>query len=137
MVRPAGKGARMQADEVQRMADEVAGLMASRLGGARRGTSPDLQTMLRRRGGALPRSLRRQALRLAEAERLGRHPLIGRQMDLTEARRAHAALLRHLKPLGVLSRWQGRTINTVAAVVLGLLLLGAAVLWVMVRRGTL
>lgn len=125
----------MQTDEVRRMADEVAGLMASRLGGARRGTSPDLATMLRRRGAALPRRLRAQANHLAQVERLVDAPRIARQIDLRRARADHAALVRHLKPLGSLSRWQGHATGFAAAVVLGLVLLAVVILWILVRRG--
>lgn len=125
----------MQADEVRRMADEVAALMSSRLGGARRGTSPDLATMLRRRGAALPRNLRRQANRLVELDRLAAAPRIARQIDLRAASRDHAALVKHLRPLGALSRFQGRATGVAAAVALGLLLLGIAVIWILVWRG--
>ena len=122
-------------DDVQRMADEVAGLIASRFGGARRGTRPDLGTMLRRRGAALPRRLRREALRLAEADRLANQPRVARQLDSTAAARAHAALTQHLRPLGAVSRWQGRIGGVTAAVVFGLLLVAMLALWLMVRQG--
>lgn len=125
----------MQPDEVRRLADEVAALMASRLGGARRGTSPDLAAMLRRRGAALPRRLRAQAVHLAEVDRLAASPRIARQIDLKAATRGHAALVKHLRPLGALSRWQDRFGGFAAAVALGLVVLGIAVIWVLVWRG--
>ena len=46
-------------DDIRDMADEVARLIAARFGGARRGERPPLGVMLRRRGGALPRRLRK------------------------------------------------------------------------------
>ena len=55
-------------DDIREMADEVSRLIAARFGGARRGERPPLHIMLRRRGGALPRRLRRQAHALAQAD---------------------------------------------------------------------
>ncbi|AXC50455.1 hypothetical protein DRW48_12890 [Paracoccus suum] len=127
----------MQAEQVQQWAGEVAALMASRFGGARRGPVPDLATMLQRRGGALPRRLRREAVLLAEADRLSHQPRIARQLDLRAAQRAHLALTQHLRPLGALSRWRDRIGGPLAAAVLGLMLIAAAVIWMMVRRGAI
>ena len=124
-------------EDIPAMADDIARLMASRFGGARRGEAPDLTVMVRRRGGALPDRLRRKAARLAEADRLARQPRIARQLPLAELARFHAALSTHLTPLGRIGRWQGRAVALTATVVFGLLLLGAVLLWVAVRRGML
>ena len=127
----------MDAERVQSMADEVATLMAERLGGLRRGPRADRRTMLRRRGAALPRPLRRQAVTLRDAAALSAAPRIARQIDAAAAERSHATLVRHLKPLGQFSRAQGRAATIAATVVLGVLLLAAATIWVLVRRGAL
>ncbi|WP_378945839.1 hypothetical protein [Paracoccus sp. R86501] len=124
-------------EDIPDMADEVAVLMASRFGGARRGERPPLVQMMRRRGGALPAGLRRRAARLAEAGRMSAQPKVARQLSLDDVARDHAALVAHLRPLGEISRWQGRAIGFAASVVLGLLVLGGVALWVMVRRGML
>ena len=124
-------------DDIRDMADEVSRLIASRFGGARRGERPPLSVMLRRRGGALPRRLRRQAVALARADELSAQPKIARQLDLSRLSRAHQALVAHLQPLGELSRWQGRAIGFAASVAFGLLVLAAAVVWILVRRGYL
>ena len=124
-------------DELRDMADEVARLMAERFGGARRGEFPDLTTMIRRRGAALPGKLRKHAAKLAQADSLTASPRIARQMDLVPANRAYAALTGHLQPLGKVSRWKNRAVNFAASVAFGLLILGALVLWIMVRRGHL
>lgn len=123
--------------DVQEMADEVSRLMVARFGGARRGERPPLHVMMRRRGGALPRKLRKPAIRLAEADRISAQPRIARQLDLAGLGRAHAALMSHLQPLGELSRWRGRAISFAASVSFGLLVLAAVVIWVMVKRGHL
>lgn len=122
-------------DDVRDMAEEVARLMADRLGGARRSERPGLQVMLRRRGGALPRKLRRAAGVLAEAELHSAQPRIARQLDLPAISRAYNALMAHLQPMGEMSRWRDRTLNFAASLVFGLMLLAALLIWLMVRRG--
>lgn len=122
-------------DDIPAMADEIAVLMASRLGGARRGERPPLLVMLRRRGGALPARLRARAARLAEADLLCAQPKIARQLPRDRLGRDHAALSAHLRPLGELSRWQGRATTFAASVALGLLVVGALAIWIMVQRG--
>ncbi|SIS84581.1 hypothetical protein SAMN05421772_106138 [Paracoccus saliphilus] len=124
-------------EDVRDMADEVARLMADRFGGARRGERPDMQAMLRRRGGALPRKLRRMAKVLAEADLHSAQPRIARQLDLPAISRAHHALIAHLQPLGEMSRWRNRALNFAASVLFGLMLLAAVLIWVMIRRGSL
>ncbi|WP_347139362.1 hypothetical protein [Paracoccus sp. SSK6] len=124
-------------DDIRDMADEVSRLIAARFGGARRGERPPLHIMLRRRGGALPRGLRKQAAALAQADQLSAQPKIARQLDLARLSRAHQALTAHLQPLGELSRWQGRALGFAASVTLGLLVLAAFVVWIMLRRGYL
>lgn len=124
-------------EDIPAMADDIARLMASRLGGAKRGETPDLWTMIRRRGGALPQGLRRKALRLAHADRLARQPRIARQLPLRDLARVHAALSAHLRPLGEIARFQGVAVGVTARVVFGLLLLAAAAIWLLVRRGAL
>ncbi|MBM3605077.1 MAG: hypothetical protein FJX25_10070 [Alphaproteobacteria bacterium] len=124
-------------EDIPRMADEVAQLMASRFGGAQRGERPPLHLMLRRRGGALPARLRPKAAHLAEADRLSRQPRIARQLPLRRLSREHAALVAHLRPLGELSRWQGRALGFAASIALGLVALAGVALWIMVKRGLL
>lgn len=125
----------MLIEDVRTMADEVAELMASRFGGLRRGQRADLTMMLRKRGGALPRKLRREAALLALADQRVNAPRLGRQIDLPRTERAHRALMSYLRPLGAASRWTGSATNIAAAVCLGLLVIGAMALWVMLRRG--
>jgi hypothetical protein len=124
-------------EDIPDMADEVAILMASRFGGARRGERPPLLQMVRRRGGALPARLRRRAARLAKSAHLAGQPKVARQLSLDDAGRDHAALVAYLRPLGEISRWQGRAVAFTASIVLGLLVLVAVALWVMVKRDML
>lgn len=122
-------------EQIREMADDVAALMASRLGGVQRGERPTLEAMLRRRGGALPPPLRKPAQRLARADRLACQPRIARQLPLDRLARDHAALEAHLKPLGEISRWQGHALGLAARLALALLLLGALAIWLTVLRG--
>lgn len=122
-------------DDIRRMADDISLLMADRFGGARRGERPSLQEMLRLRGAALPRGMRRHAQHLARADALCGQPRAGRQQDMRRVSRAYRALSGHLRPLGEASRLRGRAVQVGATLALGLLLLGAAVIWVMLRRG--
>ncbi|SIR15102.1 hypothetical protein SAMN05421641_12737 [Paracoccus thiocyanatus] len=125
----------MGIERIRPMADEVASLMAMRFGGLRRGHQADLESMLRKRGGALPRRLRRQARLLAQADRMAGQPKTARQVDLDRLERAHAALVAHLRPLGQGMRLRGGAARVAATVLLGLLLLAAVAIWIMTRQG--
>ncbi|MFD1795837.1 hypothetical protein FQV27_03300 [Paracoccus aurantiacus] len=117
---------------VRSWAEEVAVLMATRLGGTRRGEVVDLDTMLRRRGGALPRKLYKKAVILRDAETITNAPKIARQTDFSDAAQAHADLVAYLKPFGRVTRMQEKATNFAASVVFGLLMLGIAIIWVLV-----
>lgn len=125
----------MTTGRLQEQASEVAELMASRFGGARRGEAPTLQTMMRRRGASLPRKLRRQAIILAEADGFAASPKIARQLDPARLDRAHQALVAHLKPLGAQSRLITGATNIAASIIFGLLLMAACLTWFLVWRG--
>ena len=112
-------------EEIGDMAAEVSHMIAARFGGTRRGERPPLRIMLRRRGGALI------------AETLARQPKVARQMDLAGLSRDRDLLIAHLQPLGQFNRWQGRAISFAASVAFGLLVLGAAIVWLLVWRGRL
>ena len=127
----------MGIDEIRPKADEVASLMAARFGGLKRGQQADLDSMMRKRGGALPRRLRREARFMAEADRLAGHPRLARQVDRTRYDRAHRALTAYLRPLGQGARLRGRAAGLAASLVMGLMLLGALVVWLMTARGLL
>lgn len=125
----------MAIEDIRPMADEVASLMAARFGGLRRGHHADLEDMLRKRGGALPRRLRREARFMAQADRMVGQPKLARQVDFARLDHAHKALTAYLRPLGQGARLQGGAIGIVSSVILGLLVLGALAIWIMLRRG--
>ncbi|RQP04353.1 MAG: hypothetical protein D1H97_17925, partial [Paracoccus sp. BP8] len=113
----------MGIERIRPMADEVASLMAARFGGLRRGQQADLESMLRKRGGALPRRLRREARFMAEADRMAGQAKLARQVDFERLARAHKALTGYLRPLGQGSRLQGGALSLASSVLFGLLLL--------------
>lgn len=127
----------MGIEHIRPMADEVASLMASRFGGLKRGHQAELAHMLRKRGGALPRRLRREALFLAQADRMAGQPKLARQVDQARLEHAHRALSGYLRPLGQRARLQGGVVGWASGLLLGLMVLAAAVIWVMTWRGLL
>lgn len=125
----------MAIEDIRPMADEVASLMAARFGGLRRGQQPVLEDMLRKRGGALPRRLRREARLMAEADRKAPQPRLARQVDFPRFETAHKALTGYLRPLGQGARLQNSAVRVAASVAMGLLVLGLVVVWIKTWRG--
>ncbi|WP_347266028.1 hypothetical protein [Paracoccus sp. (in: a-proteobacteria)] len=125
----------MAIEDIRPMAEEVASLMAARFGRLRRGHRAELEGMLRRRGAALPRRLRREARFMLQAERMAGQPKLARQVDFIRFDHAHKALTAYLRPLGQGARLRGCALGVLSSVVLGLLVLGAAAVWIMLRRG--
>ena len=125
----------MAVEHIRNMSSEVAELMSSRLGGPRRMAEVDLATMVRRRGAALPRRLRREARLLADAEQQVLQPRLARQLDAARLTRAHRALVGYLRPMGKGMRWQNRALHLGAALALAALLLGGLALFIFGRRG--
>ena len=125
----------MGIEKIRPMTDEVAVLIAARFGGLRRGHQADLESMMRKRGAALPRKLRREALFLMQADRMAGQPNLARQVDLDRLERAHKALTGYLRPLGQGSRLRGGAARIAASVVLGLLILGLILIWIVTWRG--
>lgn len=123
-----------QAD-IRELADEVAALMAQRLGG--RAEAVDLPRMVRRKGAALPRRLRGQAEWLAEAAVLAGHPRINRQLDHGRAQAAHRALTRYLRRFGEGQRLAHGALDIAARVMVALLVVGGLTVWYLVGSGRL
>ena len=125
----------MSIENIRPMADEVAGLMAARFGGLKRGQQADLDSMMRKRGAALPRRLRREARIMLDGDRMAGQPKLARQVDIDRFQHAHKVLTGYLRPLGKGGRLQGGAISIAASVLFGLLMLGAVAVWIMIARG--
>ena len=87
------------------------------------------------RSSAKPSIQLTELMRVMTCQKHAATPKLARQMDSTAAAKAHAELIRYLRPLGASARWQEGALNVAAAVMLGLLLVGAIAVWIMVRRG--
>ena len=69
------------------------------------------------------------------ADRMAGQPKLARQVNFDRFERAHKALTQYLRPLGQGARLQGGAVSIAASVLLGLMVLGAAVVWIMLQRG--
>lgn len=127
----------MTIQNIRIMADEVASLMAARFGGLKRGQYAVLEVMMRRRGAALPRRLRRDAMLLVKADQVADMPKLAKQQDFEALNRAHRNLTTYLKPLGHKGRMQDGALNLGATLVFALLVIAAVAIWMLVKRGIL
>lgn len=116
---------------VQQMANRVAELMEQRL--RIRGT--DLTAKLDRGGRLLPRKIRREALRLAEADRAARSPRLQMQIDHDRVARAYDACVRYLKPLGASARRKAILLDMVTGFGTGVFVTIVLVLVLLIWRG--
>lgn len=109
---------------LRRMNDEVSGLLATRLGAK----GATLEARIASRARALPRKVRRAARVLVSAEAQIGAPKIARQIDPQAVGAAHATCVGYLRPLGFGARLWGGTLQVVATVFFGILLMAAALL---------
>lgn len=109
---------------LRRMNDEVSGLLVTRLGA--KGAS--LEARIASRARALPRKVRRAARVLVSAEGQIGAPKIARQIDARAVGAAHAICVGYLRPLGFGARLWGGTLQVVATVFFGIVLMVAALL---------
>lgn len=123
----------MPGEEILAMAARVRALMHQRLGA--RGHT--LTEAVASRGACLPRRLRPAADALADAAQVAPAPKLARQADLAALRAHEAELVSYLRPLGRRARFMHAARNATAAVALGLVVLGALVIWALVWRGYL
>ncbi|PQO24293.1 hypothetical protein C2I36_03285 [Rhodobacteraceae bacterium WD3A24] len=115
------------------MADRVAALMEERLGAVGTG----LSEKLRRAGGRLPRRIRAEAARLAEADRRARATGPHADFDSAQLAQAYDACVGYLKSLGPWRRRWASVAHGAAGLILALLALAVAVLAVLIWRGFL
>lgn len=119
------------------LAGDVAEGMARRYGGDHEADRQDLARMLRRHHAALSRPLRKRAEYLAEAAVQSGHPLIARQMDLRQARRAHRALMRHLRYKTGVPRPSGKMADMATSLLMAFLVIGGLAVWYLSYSGRL
>lgn len=118
---------------VKEMVAEVSDLLADRM----KARGEDMAARLRHVRRRLPRRLRAEADRLAEAEEMAGHPRLAQQLDHERLAEAHAVLMRHLAPMGAADRRIGWILSILASVAFNLLLLFALLIAVLIWRGFL
>lgn len=119
--------------ELRARAEHLAQLMGDRLDIGGDGFEAKLENAGRR----LPRHVRRECARIAEALALAGHPKLSRQIDHRRIKRASRIVERYLMSVDPWARRRDIFLNWLAGLVFSLLVLVAIVLGVMVRRGLL
>jgi len=123
----------MTVSNVKEMAERVAALMEDRLGIPGHG----LAAKVARSRRDLPRHLRAEAQRLAEALPLAENPKLARRLDHARLTRSYKALVAYLDPLGRGERRLAIARSIGASIALALLGVGGLFLAVLVWRGLL
>jgi hypothetical protein len=118
---------------VDEMITEVSDLLADRM----KARGNDLTARLRHVRRRLPRRLRAEADRLAEAEGMAGHPRLSHQLDHERLAEAHAALVRHLAPMGATDRRIGWILSILASIAFNLLAVFVLLVAVLIWRGLL
>lgn len=121
----------MAGGNLQRMADRVAELLASRL----KLRGEDLDDKLRRGGRLLPRRVRLSAEELAVAAAAARNPRMLVRVDQARAARAYDICLRHLQPMGGSARRRAYLLTILTSAGYAVVLTAALVVAVIAWRG--
>ena len=121
----------MEIGEIEARAEEIGGLLRQK---ARlRGRS--LETQMARARRALPRRLRRDGARLAQAAQMAGHPKLARQIDLPAVEASYDRLKAHLGGIDPKARRRRAWLDAAALVALVVLVAGAGAVWWLVSTG--
>ncbi|PPB81850.1 hypothetical protein LV82_01067 [Albidovulum inexpectatum] len=101
----------MMQGSVERQAEEVARLIAARLGV--KAGSPDAAVARARR--KLPARIRRAADELIQAAAMDRHPRLRLMVDRNRTDRAYRTCMRYLRPLGARERRRAIVLDALSA----------------------
>ncbi len=116
---------------VEQLAQNIANEMETRMGIGGRG----LAAKLHRGGRLMPRSVRADAKRIAEALPLVRHPKLIRQVDVARLEAAERRVLAWLKTVDPRERRLDMVLGMAGGVALSILTTGALVIAVLIWRG--
>lgn len=116
---------------VEQLAQNIANEMEARMGIGGRG----LAAKLHRGGRLMPRSVRTDATKIAEALPLVRHPKLIRQVDVARLEAAERRVLAWLKTVDPRKRRVDMALGMAGGVALSVLATGALVVAVIVWRG--
>lgn len=95
----------------------------------------DFADQLRRCGRWLPRSVRRDGARLAEAHQTLSHPNLSRQVDTGAARAAAERMATHLQTIDPRQRRRTRILGILSVIAFNLLVVFVVLVCVLVWRG--
>lgn len=123
----------MSAVAIQQMADRVAALIDEKLGIK----GPDLSTKVRKAGRALPRKIRSAARDLADAAERAQNPKLLVQIDHAKVAADYDLCVKHLIPMRRGGRFAAAMMNVGWTVLLGLLMLAAALFFIQMMRGNI
>jgi len=117
----------------QQQAQEIADLIGARLGVP----GQDLETKVKKAGRLLPRRIRRDAEKLAEAAAFAGHPKLARMVDPRAQRAAYRDCKKFLEQIDVSERVIRFTLGLVTANAFNFLAISAVLIAVLVWRGYL
>lgn len=123
----------MRTAPIEQLADEVALKMQDRMSVGGKG----LAAKLRRAGRLLPRDVRRQALFLAEAEKLVQNPKLIKMIDPAKVQAAHRICLGYLDGLNPGERRKRMLLSMVTSTAFAILVVAGLYIAVLVWRGFL
>lgn len=107
----------LDAKDITRKVETVQDLLTAKFGLKRR----PLAQMMKKAGRRVPGKLHRRAQVLIDAQALGGHPKLARQMDVAAIEQAYAECVAHLEAIDVADRRKGRVLGIAGAVVFNLL----------------
>ncbi len=119
-------GAMMDTKDITHKVETVQDLLTAKFGIKRR----PLAQMMMKAGRRLPGRLHKRARVLSDAQALGGHPKLARQMDMAAVDQAYEDCVAHLTAIDVADRRKGRVLGIAGAIVFNLLIvLVGFVLW--------
>ena len=95
----------------------------------------DLPAQMRRAGRLLPRWVRVELQYLADSETLAQNPKLARMVNPLRVAQARQKVTGYLEGLDPNARLKDRALEIAGSIALGLLVTGAAVIFVLVQRG--
>ncbi len=119
--------------DLREKAEHLARLMGERLDA----TGEGFEARLAHAGKRLPRHIRAEGERIAEALALAEHPQLSRRIDQRRLKRACKAVERHLLGVDPWARRKAVFLDWLAGLAFALLVVGGLALWLMARRGLL
>lgn len=116
---------------VEEIAASVEALLEKQMGVGGHG----LRAKVKRAGRRLPRSVRRDAMLIAEAQPLAGHPKLSKQVDLPRMEAAERRIAAYLRGYDLADKRKGAVLGLLGSLSFNLLAVGALLVVVLVWRG--